>query len=151
MLNAGAMPGPSGWRNSMVSIVGDAPTGVQTLAEYAKMWSTGDVTCETQWLWTAAIIAPLDCGPQPSGKKKIRPIALAECLLKFAETCIIDECRDDVQRRFIPHQLGCGVPDGASIIIQIARGWAAAQKRATDEACRPDTDGEGERHEYLSG
>ena len=51
-------------------------------------------------LWTAATIAPLGCGPkkpEPGQQmlqpwpRKLRPIAMAEVLMKLAESCVIEQ------------------------------------------------------------
>ena len=45
----------------------------------------------------------------------MRPMACSEALVKLAETSTI-ECKQ-LTKVITPHQLGCGVPDGAALII----------------------------------
>ena len=47
----------------------------------------------------------------PRGRRKLRPIACAEPLLKFAEMLIIKEEIKDVLKKLEPRKLGCGTPD----------------------------------------
>ena len=58
------------------------------------------VSHQTAKLWTAGTIAPLDCGPkkpEPGQQlpqpcpRKLRSIALAEVLMKFTESCVIEQ------------------------------------------------------------
>ena len=105
---------------------------MHVLKDYAGIWCRGDVCENTAWLWGAAIIAPLDQGWRKKDdgngeqEKKIRPIALAECLLKFAETVIINQVRDTVAEAMVPSQVGCGVPDGATLTVQLLKGATRA-------------------------
>ena len=82
------------------------------LREWIGTWTRAMVPHSTAKLWTAATIAPLDCGlkkPEPGQQmpqpcpRKLRPIALAEVE---------------------PSNLGLGSPDTAALIVRIVRGWA---------------------------
>ena len=64
-------------------------------------------------------IAPIDCGP-----KKIRPIALAEVLMKLAESCVIEQHIEKLFKGVEPTNLGLGTPDAAALMVRIVRGCA---------------------------
>ena len=72
-------------------------------------------------LWTGAILVPL---LKPAGG--IRPIALAEALLKFAEVVVIDGVGHRVREVLEPSQLGCRTPAGAELIARALRTVAAS-------------------------
>ena len=63
------------------------------LRGWIVFWTRAVVPYKTARLWTAATIVPLDCGPKKpeAGQQmqpcpcKLRPIALAEVLMKLAE------------------------------------------------------------------
>ena len=59
------------------------------LKKWCQMWINGQLSPNTAELWTAAVISPLDCGETTTDdghpKPKLRPIGLAEVLLKSAE------------------------------------------------------------------
>ena len=78
-----AEPGPSGWRNADIAALGRAEGGPAVLREWIGTWTRAMVPHCTAKLWTAATIAPLDCGPkkpEPGQQmpRKLRPNALAE-------------------------------------------------------------------------
>ena len=86
---------------------------------------------------------PIDSGWQkvPEGEKrrrKIRPIALTETLLKMAETCAIEEAIGDAVKRMEPEQFGCGTPDGAIQMIGLARNWARAAEQQARQRMAED-------------
>ncbi len=45
-------------------------------------------------------------------------------LIKLVETLFIDEQSVVMLRAFETHQVGCGTPDGAPLIVYTARSWA---------------------------
>ena len=76
--------------------------------------------------WTAATIAPLDCGPkkpelgqQTPCPRKLRPIALAEVLMKLAESCVIAQHIERLLKGVEPTNLGFGTPDAAALVVRI--------------------------------
>ena len=80
-----AEPGPSGWRNGDIADVCRHHGGQQTLRAWAGIWTAARPTTCTAALWTAATIAPKDCGPKKPepgepcvepAPCKLRPIAL---------------------------------------------------------------------------
>ena len=129
ILNVGAAPGPSGWRNIHIQGVAGTIGGAITLKKWSQMWVNGNVCSFTAELWTAAIIAPIDCGETQDDdgqvKRKLRPIALAEALLKLAEGLAVDAALPVLARYLEPNQLGATTPDGAPIIVRVIRSWAA--------------------------
>ena len=77
------------------------------------MWAQGVVPHSIAPLWTAATMAPPDCNPkkpepgehllQPC-PRKLRPVALAEVLMKLAQSCVI---KQHVQKKsFSVHVFG---------------------------------------------
>ena len=61
--------------------------------------------------------------PQPC-PRKLRPIALAEVLMKLAERCVIEQHIERLLKGVEPTYLGLGTPDAAALIVRIVRGWA---------------------------
>ena len=61
--------------------------------------------------------------PQPC-PRKLRPIALAEVLMKLAESCVIEQHIGRLFKGVEPTNLGLGTPDAAALIVPIVRGWA---------------------------
>ena len=126
-----AAPGPSGWRNSHVEGFIDSPGGPQQLRLWSELWSKGRVEDEIIEQWTGQIMAPKDCGPKAGTDpaacvRKLRPIALEECLVKFGESACIDECAVEIRRALEPRQVGSGTPDGTVLAIGVLQQWVAA-------------------------
>ena len=128
-----AEPGPSGWRNSDIAAIGRSEGGPAVLREWIGTWTQAMVPHSTAKLWTAATIAPLDCGPkkpepgqqmQQPCPRKLRPIALAEVLMKLAESCVIEQHIERLLKEVEPTNLGLGSPDAAALIVRLVRGWA---------------------------
>ena len=95
-----AEPGPSGWRIADIVAIGQGEGGSAVLRDWIGIWTQGVVPHSTAKLWTAATIASLDCGPKKheAGQqipqpcpRELRPIALAEVLMKLAESCVIEQ------------------------------------------------------------
>ena len=61
-------------------------------------------------------------------RRKLRPIAGPECLLKFIESVIIDEARPALLPTLEPFQLGCGTPDGCPIVVTMVQSWLKEAK-----------------------
>ena len=128
-----AEPGPSGWRNADIAADGRSEGGPAVLREWIGTWTRAMIPHSTAKLWTAATIAPLDCGPkepepgqqmpQPC-QRKLRPLALAEVLMKLAESCVIEQHIGSLLNGMEPTNLGLGTPDAAAPIVRIVRGWA---------------------------
>ena len=124
-----AEPWPRGWRNADIAATGKSEGGPAVLREWIGTWTGAMVPHRTAKLWTAAAIAPLDCGskkPEPGQQmpqlcpRELRPIALAEVLMKLAESCVIEGLLKGVE----PTNLGLGTPDAAALIARGVRGWA---------------------------
>ena len=128
-----AEPGPSGWRNAYIAAIGRCEGGPAVMREWIGTWTRAMVPHSTAKMWTAATIALLDCGPkkpepgqqmpQPCSRK-LRPIALAEVLMKLAESCVIEQHIDRLLKELEPANLGLGSPDAAALIVRMVRGWA---------------------------
>ena len=128
-----AEPGPGGWRNADIAAIGKAEGGPAVLREWIGTWTRAMVPHCTAKLCTAATVAPLDCGPkkpepgqqmaQPS-PRKLRPIALAEVLMKLAESCVIEQHIERLFKGVEPANLGLGTPDAAALVVRIVRSWA---------------------------
>ena len=129
VLRDASQPGPSSWRNGLIRDICKVSGGVQALSRWAQLWRRGTATDFTVTLWTAACVTPADCGWAPTEQgeppqRKLRPIACAEALLKLVEGASIDECMPGLLNTLEPHQLGCGTPDGAPLIVYLVRSWA---------------------------
>ena len=61
--------------------------------------------------------------PQPC-PRKLRLIALAEVLMKLAESCVIEQHIDRLLNGAGPTNLGLCTPHRAAQIVRIVRGWA---------------------------
>ena len=126
-----AEPRPTGWRNADIAGIERAERGPAVLREWIDTWKRAIVPHCTAKLWTAAAIAPLDCGlkkpkprqqmPQPC-PRKLRPIAFAEVLVKLAESCVIEQHIERLLKGVEPTNLGLGTPDAAALIVRIVRG-----------------------------
>ena len=131
-----ARPGPSCWRNSYLARIGDVRGGVAALARWSTLWAKGNITSEVAELWTAAIVVPVDrgqakVGPVEAPRRKLRPIACAEAPVKLAEGTLIDGMLPELARVVEPRQVGCGMADGAGIVVSLVRSWAADIVRTT--------------------
>ena len=94
------------------------------LRDWIVPWTQAIVPHYTAKLWTAATIAPLDCGPkkpEPGQQmpqpcpRKLRPIALAEVFMKLAESCVIEQHTGRLLKGVEPTNLGLGTPDAAAL------------------------------------
>ena len=150
-----AEPGASSWRNDDVSTIVRLPGGPATARSWASIWTRGQASEFTARLWTAAIIVPLDCGakkaspgevlPEPT-PRKLRPVALAEALLKFVEGVVIQHNIESILRHVEPHNLGLGTPDAAALIVRAVRGWAndiQQQLEEQQQQAQPTQSGDG--------
>ncbi len=138
-----AAPGPSGWRSSHLEGFIDAPGGIEQLRLWGELWSKGRLSDPVIELWTGQIMAPKDCGPKAGSDallRKLRPIALEECLLKFAESSCIDDATTAIRRALVPCQVGSGTADGTVLAIGVLQQWAAAILDGPDDptAANPD-------------
>ena len=133
-LHLQAAPGPSGARNGLIRATADVRGGFEALAAYVTMWKSSRVTRFTAHLWTSAIVTPIDCNAKscleyalcmgyeaPLLTWKLRPIARAECLLKFAEGVILKEDEHLTSKFLLPHQLGCGVSAACQLAVTIVQ------------------------------
>ena len=146
-LKSVASAGPSGWRNTHVQAVARARGGMQLLMQWVMIWARAKATPDLAETWTAALVHPVDCGdartaPGEPTRRKLRPIACSEALMKLAETIVIDANESQLRTAMRPHQLGCGVPDGAVLFVTATRAWASeVQRRAKEEIDHPAEDG----------
>ena len=112
-----------GWRNADIAVISRSEGRPAVLREWTGTWTQAMVPHKTAKLRTAAAIAPLDCGskkPEP-GKQmpqpclpKLRPIALAEVLVKLAESHVIEQHIERLLKGVEPTNLGLGTPDAAA-------------------------------------
>jgi len=82
-------------------------------------------------IWNGQVAAPKDCGVRGDDptRRKIRPIALEEALLRFAETVACDAEIDQALATLEPHQLGAGTPDGTVLLVNVLRMWLSADEQ----------------------
>ena len=130
-----AGPGPSGWRNSYVCALAATQGGPQQLRMWTDVWTHGTLPAAVAGMWTSQVAAPQDCGPRKEdlARRKLRPIALEECLVKFAESVACDKAMKEVLQSLEPAQQGAGSPDGTVVLVSLLRRWGehAAQQTAT--------------------
>ena len=112
------------------------------VARWGELWQRGMLAPGTIRLWTAACVSPVDCGERPAEpgqladaprKRKLRPIACAECPLKLVEGAAIDAVVAVVALAFEPAQLGRGAADGAGVMVSLFRTWAEEEMEAARE------------------
>ena len=120
VLRAGAEPGPSGWRNSHISMVVRRPQGAECLARWTRLWAQCSLPAACACLWTQAIIIPLNKDAEGDG---VRPIALGEALLKLAEAITVDETAVGLRNYLEPTQTAVRTPGGAEIVAHTVRSW----------------------------
>ena len=87
-------------------------------------------------MWTPQCVAPQDSGHQRSddpARRKLRPIALEEALVKFVEGVACDAAIAIVLKKLEPLQLGAGTPDGTVLVVNMLREWAEGAVTAAHE------------------
>ena len=104
------------------------------LRDWIGIW-----TQATAKFCTTATIAPLDCGPKKADPgqrmpqpcpRKLRPMTLAEVLMKLAESCEIGQNIERILRTVASRILGIGTPDAAALIVHSVGSWAAQMSNA---------------------
>ena len=70
--------------------------------------------------------------------RKLRPIELAEVLMKLAGSVVIEQHIGKLLEVVEPTNLGLGTPDAAAVIVRVVRGWAS------DIALAPKSDTDGD-------
>ncbi len=81
----------------------------------------------------------MDCGATVStemseSRRKLRPIACAEALVKLVEGIEITIQIKQVLGSLEPHQVGCGTPDAAPLLVYLARSWEEDLRRRWRDA-----------------
>ena len=120
VMRPGAEPGPSGWRNSHLALVGRRPAGAECLARWCRTWAQSTWPAECASAWTQAIIVPLNKDTEGIG---VRPIALGEALLKLAEAIAVDETAPALRAFLEPAQVAVRTPGGAELVAHMVRTW----------------------------
>ena len=144
LLRTGAEPGPSGWRNAVVQTLALSARHCPVMARWVVIWAHGSVPEAGAQLWTgAALVALL----KPSGG--VRPIALGEAMLKFAEVCILDMASARIRRLLEPHQVGRRTPGGAEAAIEALRAVASGSGMAVLQLDLKNAYGQISRDEML--
>ena len=120
LANANAEPGPSCMRNCFVQTLGSVKSGVHALQQWLALWSKNKLAEYAQSLWGRVVLIPIQDSVRPrdpadvvaghlptvGAVPKLRPIGLAECLLKVGEGAKIDPLMAEVRRHLEPNQLG---------------------------------------------
>ena len=119
---AAAGCGPSGWRNSHLSVVYADAAGPQALADWASAWASGSISPWLAALWTATLARPFFKTAQC---ESVRPILQSEALLKFAFGCCAKGCRIELEQGAGLRQYGAGKQGGAALEIAEIRAAAA--------------------------
>ena len=144
LLRTGAEPGPSGWRNAAVQALALSARHCPLMTRWVVMWAHGAVPEAVAQLWTgAALVALL----KPSGG--VRPIALGEAMLKFAEVCILEMASARIRRLLEPQQVGCRTPGGAEAAIEALRAAAGGRGVAVLQLDLKNAYGQISRDEML--
>ena len=132
-----AGPGASGWRNSYICGLANIQGGPQQLRMWTQAWQQATLPPRVAAMWTAQVAAPQDCGPRKEdpSRRKLRPIALEECLVKFAEGVACDQALAQVLRTLEPTQQGAGSPDGTIVLISLLRNWGMRGAGQNWKAC----------------
>ena len=118
LARAGAVPGPSGWRNAHIRSVhesGDA--GRATLHAWCQLWADGRAGPVAD-CWRQATIAAL---AKPNGG--IRPISLQEALLKLAANVLAETQQAHLKQAVGERQFGVGNKaraDVAALLLDVA-------------------------------
>ena len=105
---------------------------MEALQEWCKLWPHREVTEVMASTWTAAIVRHVSCGESktrdPTERKPhVRPSLCSEALTKLAGTATIVAVKQQISEAVAPHQLGCGVSAGATLIITATRAWVYFQ------------------------
>ena len=122
---------PTGIRNVYLLRLAELPGGLEALQAFVALEIRDKWLPEDADLWHAGIVEAADCGAkpvEPDGNgdgfpRKLRPIGQTEALVKFAETCLIEEQLVHIRKQLEPKQL-CLLPDGPVVATRVLRGWA---------------------------
>ena len=117
-LRASAEPGPSGWRCSHIQALANFLGGAWELSRWSQKWAEGDVVRHETALWGSAVIAPIR-----RGETKVRPIALTEAMVKFAEGTALDCVATSLQAVLEPHQLSVRTAGAVEAMVRALRRW----------------------------
>ena len=58
-LKRAAEPGPSGWRNSMIMLVGERPQGCEVLTRWCRAYARGELGPIESVLWSSVCLIPI--------------------------------------------------------------------------------------------
>ena len=64
-------------------------------------------------------------------RRKIRPIAGPECLIKYIEGVLVQLEKLTLTKALEPHQMGCGAPDACPVIVTAVQSWLAQARQGT--------------------
>ena len=137
--NVNAEPGPSGLRNNFVQTLACVQNGIHALQKWLAAWGKCKVSSYAQRLWGRVLLIPIQDGvrqrqavqestqagqelpplPTVGVDAKIRPIGLAESLLKVGEGAKHDPLIAEIRRHFEPNQLAVGTPDGVVVGLAV--------------------------------
>ena len=122
-LSGPAGPGPSGYRNTFIQLIGAQPQGPRALSDWANLWATGRVQPWIAAYWTHQLCRPFfkDDGVG------IRPVMCGEALYKFASACVILTVSRNLATAMGDHQYGAGRSGGAA--LQLAHVQAESSTR----------------------
>ena len=120
----GAGPGPSGWRNSHITLLARDHHGTDAVLQWCHVWASGSIAPWLAELWTASLARPFfkddpDC-------TKIRPVLCSEALFKLASGAVIRALEGQIQRACGPTQFAASRARGAALHLAQVRAAAAA-------------------------
>ena len=121
MMKVGAEPGPSGLRNSCVRDIALDVRGSEIMARWCRTWAEGRPPHAAARLWTQAVMVGF-----MKTKGGVRPIALAEALLKRAEVPHLEIVAPQLRKMLEPDQLGCRAPGGSEAIPEHVVGFCGS-------------------------
>ena len=112
-----AAPGPSGWRNTYLSLIMAAKGGPQALQAWSQAWASGAVSPHLARLWSGALVRPFF----KSNGVDVRPVLCSEALVKLALGSAVDTVHDKVPEAMGPRQYGGGRKGGAHLEVEQIR------------------------------
>ena len=120
-LKPAAEPGPSGWRNAHLQLVGAMPYGSMELVRWAQRLADAAWPVGAMAGLTAVHVIQLFKKAEQGARGGIRAIVLSEVLVKFAERLITEEQGKYLESAAGMYQFGVCTPGGAEVLLETMR------------------------------